>query len=304
MGVFSDASADGSAKLKPDWWSATTQFWFRYDATVRQDNGGIVRSEESSQFAAKAVDRNPANYKAFSANFLRCELRTIYMNCSNYKLLISAQLDEQLRPSERALLNHHLNECADCQNYSIELRQQISSLTSLSSASLPSAQVEAMNAATMFALQVEARQALQKSYWRTEQKINFRIKIFSTTFATACTLVMFLVLVGSILRPAHLALSRASSLLDIATQVVNPNSNEELADLKDALLPLPTSPRPMLDPRGTLIGFANDVQDEDLTVIAWVGSDGKASVREVITAPNDPEIIAKLSTASDASGKF
>jgi hypothetical protein len=164
--------------------------------------------------------------------------------------------------------------------------------------------VEAMNAATMFALQVEARQALQKSYWRTEQKINFRIKVFSTTFATACTLVMFLVLVGSILRPAQQALSRASGLLDIATQVVSSSSNEELADLKDALLPLPVSPRPVLDPRGTLIGFANDVQDEDLTVIAWVGSDGKASVKEVITAPNDPEVIAKLSTALMLQANF
>jgi Putative zinc-finger len=226
------------------------------------------------------------------------------MNCINYKLLISAQLDDELRPSERALLNHHLNECAACEKYATELRQQISSLTLLCSAALPAAQVEAMNTATMFALQVEARQALQKSYWRTEQKINFRIKIFSTTFATACTCVMFLVLVGSILRPAQQALSRASNLLDIATQVVIPDSNEELADLKDALLPMPTSPRPVLDPRGTLIGFANDVQDEDLTVIAWVGSDGKASVREVISAPNDPEIIAKLSTALTLQANF
>ncbi len=226
------------------------------------------------------------------------------MNCSNYKLLISAQLDDQLRPSERALLNHHLNECAACENYAAELQQQIVSLTAFSSAALPARQVEEMNTATMFALQVEARQALQKSYWRTEQKINFRIKVFSTTFATACTLVMFLVLVGAILRPAQQALSHASNLLDIATQVVSPNSNEELADLKDALLPMPTSPRPMLDPRGTLIGFANDVQDEDLTVIAWVGSDGKAFVKEVITAPNNPEVIAKLSTALTSQANF
>ena len=226
------------------------------------------------------------------------------MNCNNYKLLISAQLDDQIRPSERALLNHHLNECAACHDYASELRQQIASLTALSSATLPTQQIEAMHAATMFALQVEARQALQKSYWRTEQKINFWIKVFSGTFATACTFVMFLVLVSAILRPAHRAFSLAGIALDVAAQTVRPDGNEELAELKDALLPMPTSPRPMLDPRGTLIGFANDVQAEDLTVIAWVGSDGKASVQKVITAPNDPEVIAKLSTALTLQANF
>lgn len=222
------------------------------------------------------------------------------MKCRDYAILISAQLDGQIRPSERALLNHHLNECATCQQYAAELHHQAEALRNITS--LTATQAQEMQAATMWALQVEARKQLLETRWREERKLNWRIRLFSQSFAAAVSLLLLLMLVNAILRPAH----RAFAFFQIAAQTaIQPNNaDEEIAQLKDLLLPPAPSPRPVLDPHGTLIGFTKEVNEEQFAVIAYVQTDGRASVKHVIAAPNDPEVITKLSTALTQQANF
>lgn len=222
------------------------------------------------------------------------------MKCRDYSTLISAQLDGQIRPAERALLNHHLNECAACQQYAVDLRQQSEALRN--TVALPAKQAQELQAATIWALQIEARKRLQETRWREERRLNWRIRLFSRSFASVVSLLLLFMLVNAILRPAH----RAFAYLQIAAQaVIQPdNGDDEIAKLKDLLLPLPPSPRPILDPHGTLIGFTKEVTEEQFAVIAYVGTDGRASVKHVIEAPNDPEVITKLTTALTQQANF
>lgn len=223
------------------------------------------------------------------------------MNCRNYSLLISAQVDGHIRPSERALLNHHLNECEACRQYASELHQQTEQLRLLHATALTEKQAQEMQAATLWAMQIEARRQLLETRWREERKANWRIRLFSRSFAAAASLLLLLMLINSILRPAH----RAFAFFRAAAQVVQPsNSDEEIAQLKDLLLPPAPSPRPILDPHGTLIGFTKEVNEEQFTVIAWVGTDGRASVKYVIEPPNDPEVIHKLAHALNKQPNF
>ena len=222
------------------------------------------------------------------------------MKCRDYTTLISAQLDGQIRPSERALLTHHLNECAPCQQYATDLRQQSDALCQATA--LSAQQASELQAATMWALQIEARKQLMERRWREERRLNWRIRLFSRSFAAVASLLLLFMLINAILRPAH----RAFALFQIAAQtVIQPdNGDDEIAKLKDLLLPLPPSPRPILDPHGTLIGFTKEVDEEQFAVIAYVRADGRASVTHVIEAPNDPEVITKLSTALTQQANF
>lgn len=224
------------------------------------------------------------------------------MKCRNYSVLISAQLDGEIRPAERALLNHHLNECEACRQYAHELRQQSEQLQALSVAALTTKQAKEMQAATMWALQIEVRRQLLETRRREEYKANWRIRLFSRSVAAMASCLLLLMLINSILRPAH----RAFAFFQAAAQTaIQPsNSDEEIAQLKDLLLPIAPSPRPVLDPHGTLIGFTKEVKDEQFTVIALVGTDGRASVKHVIEPPSDPEVIHKLAHVLNEQANF
>ena len=228
--------------------------------------------------------------------------RTDVMNCRTYSSLISAQLDGQIRPSERALLNHHLNECAACQQYAAEVQEQTEQLRSFRLNLQTDQQAQELQAATLWAIQIEARKQLLETRWREERKANRRIRLFSRSFAAVASFLLLFMLINSILRPAH----RAFAFFQAAAQTaINPNAgDEEIAQLKDLLLPLSPSPRPILDPHGTLIGFTKEVDEEQFVVVAWVGADGRALVKHVIEAPNDPEVIHKLSHALNEQANF
>lgn len=223
------------------------------------------------------------------------------MNCRTYSLLISAQLDGQIRPSERALLNHHLNECEACRQYACDLHEQTRQLQSIRSAALSDKQAREMQTATLWAMQIEARRQLLEARGREEHKANWHIRLFSRSFASVTSLLLLLMLINSILRPAH----RAFAFFQAAAQtVIQPsNGDEEIAQLKDLLLPLAPSARPILDPHGTLIVFTKEM-DEQFAVIALVGADGRASVKRVIEAPNDPEVIHKLQHVLNEQANF
>jgi Putative zinc-finger len=222
------------------------------------------------------------------------------MKCRDYSILISAQLDGQIRPAERALLNHHLNECSACQKYAADLRSQSESLRNI--VALPDKQAQELQAGTIWALQIEARKQLLETRRREERRLNWRIRLFSRSFAAFASLLLLFMLINAILRPAH----RAFAFFQIAAQTaIQPsNGDEEIAQLKDLLLPPVPSPRPVLDPHGTLIGFTKEFEEEQFAVIAYVGTDGRASVKHVIEAPTDPEVINKLSTALTQQANF
>ncbi len=224
------------------------------------------------------------------------------MNCRTYSSLISAQLDGQIRPSERALLNHHLNECAACRKYSADIHEQTEQLRSFRSTLQTNQQAQELQAATLWVLQIEARKQLVEARWREERNANRRIRLFSRSFAAVASMLLLFMLINSILRPAH----RAFAFFQAAAQTaIAPNAgDEEIAQLKDLLLPLSPSPRPILDPHGTLIGFTKEVDEEQFAVVAWVGTDGRASVKHVIEAPNNPEVIHKLSHALNEQANF
>ena len=199
------------------------------------------------------------------------------------------------------MLNHHLNECETCRQYACDLHEQTRQLQSIRSAALSDKQAREMQTATLWAMQIEARRQLLEARGREEHKANWHIRLFSRSFASVTSLLLLLMLINSILRPAH----RAFAFFQAAAQtVIQPsNGDEEIAQLKDLLLPLAPSARPILDPHGTLIVFTKEM-DEQFAVIALVGADGRASVKRVIEAPNDPEVIHKLQHVLNEQANF
>lgn len=223
------------------------------------------------------------------------------MNCSNYKNLISLYIDNELSLFERQSLTAHLVECNDCRSVLSESRGLGASLKAVALSPAQAARVPAE--ATIEALKLESRFRKQELRRNEERRLNLRVILISRTFAITASLILFLVTVGSILRPANRALSIALA----AAQTISPTekgNDAELAELRELLLPPPPGPRPILSPRGTLIGFSKEVPEEEFAVIARVDIDGTASVKDVIEAPQRPEVIGRLSNALISQANF
>jgi hypothetical protein len=228
------------------------------------------------------------------------------MNCREASVLISAQLDGMASASERARLAAHLAGCAACRQASGELRRQRDELRLIGfEREFDRAEGEraaALAEDTLVALQIEARRQRQMARRRADRVAALRMWLFSQSVGMAVSVVLLFLLISAVLKPAH----RAFALINTAAQtVVAADDSEEIAQLKDLLLPPEPGPKPVFDPRGALLGFSRDIEgEEEFVVVAWVGADGRAAVKQVIEYPHNPAVIRELHHALYQQASF
>jgi hypothetical protein len=228
------------------------------------------------------------------------------MKCREATALISAQLDGVAGASGRAALAAHLSNCAACRQASAELRRQRDELRLIglarSSDAAEAARAAAMAQDTLVALQIEARRQRQLVRRKADRVDAVRTWLFSQSVGMAVSLVLLFLLVTAILKPAHRAFAILKTAGDTLAQA---DDSEEIAKLRDVLLPAEPGPKPVFDPRGALLGFSRDMDEEgEFIVVAWVGSDGRAAVKKVIEQPHNPAIIRELHNALYQQASF
>lgn len=222
------------------------------------------------------------------------------MNCREAIELISAQMDGVASASERVRLTNHFEGCPACRNKSIEMRQLRADLQFIGFEREVGHTEKALSLAmaqdTIVALQVEARNQRQLARRKADRLDSLRTWLFSQSVGIAISLVLLFLTVTAILRPAHRAFSLAKIAAQTAVQAaVQKDDSEEIEHLKDLLLPTELGPKPIFDPRGTLLGFSRNMnEEEEFMVVAWVGSDGRAAVKKVLEQPQNPAVIREL----------
>lgn len=208
--------------------------------------------------------------------------------------------------SERARLAAHLAACRTCRQAAVELQRQHDELR-LIGLERGLDRAEAARAAvmvqdTLVALQIEARRQRQIARHKADRIDALRTWLLSQSVGAVVSVLLLFMLVSAILKPAH----RAFKLLQAAQQTVaQPDEAEEIAQLKDLLLPPEPGPKPVFDPHGALLGFSRNLQEEgEFVVVAWVGADGRAAVKKVIEQPQNPAVIRQLHNALYQQASF
>ncbi|MGE0131404.1 MAG: anti-sigma factor [Blastocatellales bacterium] len=243
------------------------------------------------------------------------------MNCRDFPLLYSAQLDGHAAEHDQFALQRHLRECIVCRRCAAEMRSLRADLRALAA---PQAEPEltrqiqrrlwgeaARSARTRpVSSQVRNVQSTGSGISRVELRNfwfntfanwldGYRAKIFSQSVGAIVSLLLFFVVVTVVFKQATLALTT------LATQTIFEDPNDKAlryqALLKAALLPSP--PPPALNANDEFQGAVASLGEKDVILTAEVRQDGAATIMYVVP-PNDPSVQAKLSTAMAQRGMF
>jgi hypothetical protein len=241
------------------------------------------------------------------------------MNCRDFPLLYSAQLDGHAADDEQATLQRHLRECIVCRRRAAEmrsLRADLRALTPPPPALALTGQIQRRlrreadraraSAVRVSGLTVQLAGSGGETNWGEFRNGWFnwfdglRAKIFSRSIGAVVSLCLFFVVVTEVFKQAYNKLG-----LTTVTQVIFEDPRDEelrhQALLKAALLPAP--PPPALNPSDDFRGAVAGLQGEDVILTAEVRKDGRVTIMYIV-APNDPSVKAKLSTAMSQRGVF
>jgi hypothetical protein len=225
------------------------------------------------------------------------------MNCREFPLLYSAQVDGRANEHEQAVLQKHLRECITCRRRAAEMRCLISDLRGLAELRLLETQKQEMTAQIQATLDREAR--LQASYARQRADLLdlWRTRLLSQSIGTLVSMALFIVVLMNIFKPAH----RAMALAQAATDVIwsNPSSEEirHQALLKASLLQPP--PPPVFSPSGELLNVGASLSAEDeIMATVKVRKDGRASIDQIVVSPSDPSVVTRFSSVMTQQASF
>jgi hypothetical protein len=251
------------------------------------------------------------------------------MNCRDFPLLYSAQLDGRAAEHDQIALHRHLRECVVCRRHAAEMRGLRADLRALAAPQSPpeltrqiqrrlrqeAAQTAEAGAGGRVVRIAEAgisRVELRNFWFNTFANWleGHKAKIFSQSIGAIVSLLLFFVVVTEVFKQAH----RTLTLAPLATLTIFENPNDEAwqavlndealryqAALKAALLYTP--PPPALNPNDEFQGAVASLREEDVILTAEVRRDGAATIMYVVP-PNDPSVKAKLSTAMAQRGIF
>lgn len=213
------------------------------------------------------------------------------MNCQEFPLLYSAQLDGRIDEREQTSLQEHLRECAVCRRRAAEHRCLRAELRALET---PRPQPE-LTAQLQAALHREARSRVSEARKRSDWLDLWRTRIFSQSIGAVVSMAMFLVVATGVLQPAY----RALALAKAATEVIwdDPSSDElrHQALLKASLLQPP--PPPVFSPSGELLNVSASLSEDDVIMATVkVRKDGRASINQIVVSPRDPSVMTKFSS--------
>lgn len=233
------------------------------------------------------------------------------MTCEELQDSLSAYVDDELPPSARMMCDGHLGLCPVCRAELADTRflaRRFSTLKRpLPPADLASAISNRLHTERAVIAQAQAPRIAASSWLPARVFSRLAPHAMPFSIGAFASVLLFIAVLGALLptmRSLHV-IERAS-LLEFAAasgeggyDVTQPIT---MADYVASRTPF-TALSPSLDPRGALATAAPPVSDEnqmdedDMLLVADVYSDGQASVAEVVTPPRDARMLSDLEAA-------
>lgn len=208
------------------------------------------------------------------------------MNCNDFSILYSAQLDGYAEEHEQLALQIHLRECIVCRRQAAEMRSLRSDLRSLDA----SVKVPLMTAQIGEALRTESKLKAAQARRRADWIDVWTTRLFSQSIGAIVSVAMVLGIAIGVHNPAY----RALALAQAATEVIFEDPSRDEIRLK--VLLLQPAPPPLFNPSGDLLGFGASLsEDVEMMATVKVSKDGRATVNQVIVTPGDPTLMNRFS---------
>jgi hypothetical protein len=231
------------------------------------------------------------------------------MNCLEFPLLYSAQLDGHADEREQLALQRHLRQCQECRRRAAGMRGLQSELRALE---VPQplqgrrAKID-LTSQIQAALRVEARAHERVVRSRADLIESWRTRLFSQSIGALVSVAMFVVTLAGVMQPAYRTLALASAVRDV---ILGDDAvlEEQIASdtrLKLKVLLLQPPPPPIFTPTGELLNLGASLsEDDEIIATVKVGKDGRASINEVVGMPSDPTMMTRFSRSITQQASF
>jgi hypothetical protein len=274
--VFSTLKADGSAK------------------SVRAKMGQQPRLVRVTRVQR---GRDPRKHILLAAVRRRFEV----MNCNEFSLLMSAQVDGYAAEREQLDLQQHLRECAWCRRYAADLRGLRADLRALE-APRPTTEPE-LTLQIQVALEREARAYGNPTRRRQDLIDLWVMRLFSQGVGTVVSLVLFVFVVSAVFKPAYATLQ--THLVSMAPVV----AMEETGDdpyIRYRLFILQPPPPLTFTPNEDLLRLSQNLPEgaEVLAAVRVNNRNGRAKLDQIVEQSNDPGLADKLSAGLYQKASF
>lgn len=224
------------------------------------------------------------------------------LSCEETQKTFSPYLDGQLTRTARAALDAHLAACPICRLRLDETRSVVRSLARLERPALPFNLAASISDAIMIERAARLSQPTPSLLLRVISWIEPRIMPYTVG---ALTSIMLFVAVSTALRPQFRVLRE---LAIAARQDTYTPANVIWLDGHDGYnvmqpVPLEGYAAPRLDPHGALAALVRTpsnsrrADDDDMSVVADVFSNGSASLTEIVQPPRNPHMLDEVQDA-------
>jgi len=225
------------------------------------------------------------------------------MSCEETRQTLSSYLDDCVSLPVRVAIDEHLDRCPVCRAEVAELRSLTRSLSLMARPKPPADLADTIS--DLLTIEAAARRQPQPSFGRRVARFLEQWLMPYSVGSFASVILFTLMLAG--LRPHVMALQEAA-------RANKEPANREL-DLNQPVTPeaAPFAEQsPSLDPDGALAALTrayahpndNDVDADDMIVVADVFSNGSASLADVVQPPKDKRMLDEFESALRQNAAF
>lgn len=210
------------------------------------------------------------------------------MNCNATQKSFTAYLDGRLTRAQCEALDAHLDVCPFCRGRLEESRSLARELSSLTRPAPPADLVASVNYA--LAIERAARRARPAVPFHEAVAGWIEPRLMPYTVGLLTSVLLFVTLTTALRTQFRL-------LHELALAARETPDEHSVMWIQNGDFDLPS-----LDPRGDLFQVmtaptGTDEDDDDITIVANVFSNGSASVAEVMQSPRDPQVLSRVQDA-------
>jgi hypothetical protein len=222
------------------------------------------------------------------------------MDCKEFSLLMSAQVDGYATEREQLEVQGHLRECSVCRWYAADLRGLRADLRALETPR-PANNGPDLTAQIQAALKCDLRLHGNPARRRQDLIDLWMMRLFSQGIGAVVSLALFTFVVTAVFKPAYLAMV---ALAEVPPVVVEEASVDPAIRYRVLILQPP--PPPAFSPDAALLELGQKLP-ADGEIIATVKVNhrsGRAQLDEVVEHPEDSGLANKLSAALYQKASF
>jgi putative zinc finger protein len=221
------------------------------------------------------------------------------MDCKEFPLLMSAQVDGYAMEREQLEVQHHLRECPVCRWYAADLRCLRADLRALETPH-PTNNGPDLTAQIQAALQRDMRLYGNPVRRRQDLIDLWMMRLFSQGIGTVVSMALFIFVVTAVFKPAYQALlAQVEPVVVVEEASVDPS-------IRYRVLILRPPPPPAFSPDAALLELGQNLP-ADGEIIATVkvnNRSGRAKLDQVVERPDGSGLADKLSAALYQKASF